>query len=172
MKQKREINVFTQKDDMVYVNLVSFGLTGQQWIEKFESEGRKLSSEVKTVLNSKEFIPTAGVIYELIIILGKHFEYGERTISTVREFAYSSGFFKARLEVACLLRNFVSDDKAKEMCIHSLSIVSTHAGKDFTRILGFDVDESPNSLKSYSVKDVLRWRRSTGFVFSIKKIKR
>ena len=172
MKEKSEINVFTQKGDMLYVNLVSCGLTGQQWIDRFESEGRNLSPEVKAVLNSKEFIPTSGVVYELVIILGKHFEYGERTVSTVREFAYSSGFFKARLEVACLLRNLISDDKAKEMFIHSLAIVSTHAAKEFTRILGFDVDDAPNSLRSYCVKDVFRWRRSTGFVFSIKKIKR
>ena len=62
-------------------------------------------------------------------------------------------------------------DKAKEMFLHSLVIVSTHAGKEFTNILGFDVDAIPNSLQTYCVKDILRWRRSTGFVFSTKKIK-
>ena len=164
-------NDFVEKDGRIYVNLISQGLTGQEWINKFESEGRILSSEVKIILRSKAFIPTNGVIYKLVIIRGAQFAYGERTIANVRELAYSKGYFKARLEIACLLRELISDDKAKKMSLYSLAVVSTHAGKEFTRILGFDIDDNPNSLQTYCVKDILRWRRSTGFVFSTSKTK-
>lgn len=165
------LNLFTEKDDMIYVNIVSNGLTGQEWINKFESEGRNLSKEVKTVLNSKEFISTNGVVYNLVIVLGKHFQYGERTVSNVREFAYSKGFYKTRLEVACLLRDLLSDDKMRDIFLRALIIVSTHAGKEFTQILDFDVDEKNTSFQAHCVKDVMRWRVSSGFVFSTKKIK-
>jgi len=171
MEEKESgFNVFIEKGHLMYINLTSPGISGLEWIDKFKTKGINLDPQVKAILRSKKFVPTNN-IYELVIIRGSHFDYRERTIANVREFAYSSGFFKVTLEVACILRYLLSDDKAKENFLHSLVAVSTHAKKEFTNVFGFDVDEKPNSLQTYSVKEVLRWRRSTGFVFSEHKIK-
>lgn len=169
--QELGLNFFKEKDGLIYVNLISNGLTGQEWIDKFEIEGRNLPSEVKMILTSKAFIPTSGVVYKLVIILGKNFLYGERTVSAVREFAYQKGFYKARLEVTCLLRDLLSDDDLRERFLRTIVVVSTHAGKKFTHVLDFDTYNSPNSLGAHCVKDIFRWQRSTGFVFSTSKIK-
>ncbi len=182
MKKKNEIpegkkdmlmlNEFTEKDDiMIDVNLLSNGLTGQGWVNKFETEGRELSEEVKKILTSQAFVPTKGVIYKLVIIRGKTFEYGGRTVSTVREYAYSKGFFKARLEIACLFRDLLSDEKMREMRLYSLVVVSTHAKKKNTKLLMIDIDGAPNTLMAHCVKEMRMFRRSTGFVFSTEKTK-
>lgn len=162
-------NVFVEKDGLIYVHLPSPKLSGLEWIERFKSKGIELDPRVEAILLSKRFVPTNNV-YKLVIILGSKFQYGNRTISVVREYAYSNGLFKVTLEAACILRDLLSDDKAREMFMYSMVAVSTHAKKEFTNVLGFDVDEKPNSLQTYCVKEILRWRHSTGFVFSEHKI--
>lgn len=161
--------VLTVNDDKIYVSFRSPGISGAEWFEKLKSHGIEIEPDVESILKSKGFVPTKND-YKLVIIVGSKFQYGNRTISFVREHAYRRGLFKVTLEAACILRYLFSDDDLKEMFLHSLVAVSTHAKKEFTNVLGFDVDDKPNSLKTYCVKEILRWRRSTGFVFSEHKI--
>jgi len=124
MKKKNEIpvilNVFTEEDGIISIDLAACKLTGQGWIDRFKNKGIDLGPKVEKILLSKMFVPTDNV-YRLVIIRGSKFHYGERTISVVREYAYSNGYFKATLEVACLLRDLISDEKAKEFFFTRLS---------------------------------------------------
>src|SRR3989344_310817 len=98
-----------------YITLTSDGTTGEQWVTRLEKQNFRLGDYAKQVLRSSAFVPTTGVNYRVAIIKGTEFQDEERVTSHLREVAASRGYATPHPEVACLLREKLSDQELEAM---------------------------------------------------------
>ncbi len=113
-----------EHDGVIYLSVISNGMTGPQWIEHLEKLGFRLSKWAKDVLNSPDFKPTNGVIYEIAILKGMLFENSDRITKKIRAEADRRKLTTPNAEIACLIRANFSDSEIEEMGL--IWIVAMH----------------------------------------------
>lgn len=96
------------EDGLMHLKLVSDGRTGLEWIEKFEQENYHFDDDVRQLILSEKFMPTKGVITEIVLFNGKCFEENERNFENVRAVARRMNFIECTIEQACLIRESLS----------------------------------------------------------------
>lgn len=106
------------------LTLTHLGLTGQQWIERLQAKAFRISDYAKEILLSSDFMSApAGTTTEIVILNGKLFEDRERD-GGLQAFASDHGLVAPNPEVACLLRETVSDEDIKSMKTWELVVMS------------------------------------------------
>jgi len=104
-----------EKDGVIYLSVISDGMTGPEWIKRLEGSGFRLSKWAKDVLNSSDFKPTTGYVYNIAILKGNLFSDGDRVTSKIRAEADKRKLTKPNAEVACLIRENFSDEDIETM---------------------------------------------------------
>ncbi len=101
---------FLEKNHAVNLDLISDGTTGEQWIERLESQGHILNLEVKGLLMSPQFIATKGERWEIVILKRTL----EKALILKREEVLTEAktlhLVSVNLEIACLLREELTLD--------------------------------------------------------------
>jgi len=161
-----------EQDGVVYFSVMSDGTTGEEWINRLESKGFRLSDYAKSVLRSPDFQPTDGVTYEIAVLKGMLFEDSNRVTKKIRAEAKGRGFTTPNAEVACLIREKFSDEEIEAMGLWW--IITMHEPIE-------DSDGSPYLLSvrrrddgrwlgAYYDFPAHRWRRGDGFAFAVSQV--
>jgi len=153
----------------VPITLTSDGTTGEQWISRLEGKGYCVSDYAKFLLRSRAFVPTTGVIYRAPIIKGSEFKDGERLTARIREVAAGRGYATPSPEVACLLREKLSDEELKAMGLWWLVVMHKPiSGPDGNpNLLGVFRDCVGRELSAFYGKPDCVWSREGGFAFVV-----
>jgi hypothetical protein len=156
-----------EEHGIIYLTVTSDGTTGEEWISRIERKGLRMGRCAKSILCSTAFIPTSGTVYRIAVLKGSLFFDRERRTSNIRTKASKRGFIKPHPEVACLIRDALSDNDINAMGLWH--IVAMH---DPIR----DYNGNPYLLDAYRVGigcwlDACRistdgmWGRDYGFAF-------
>jgi hypothetical protein len=158
---------FLVKGGNLYFDVTSNGMTGQEWLEYFDSQGTKVTDSARSVLLSPSFKPTDGKTTPIVVFPGSVFEDGERTGSTVRKYAKKFGHREPDLEVSCLIRAGFTDKKLKELNMRSIFVmhkpVLDHEKNEVILRAGYD--EVKNALCVYTGEPDIKFERKRGFAF-------
>lgn len=114
-KEPTWVRRWREKDGIIRLEVISDGTTGPEWIKRLEEKGFKLSKLAKGVLNSSDFKPTKDVAYRIAILKGMLFIDSDRTTSKIRTEANRRNWQKPNPEVACLIRELLSDEELEAM---------------------------------------------------------
>jgi hypothetical protein len=104
-----------EQDGVIHFSVTSNGATGEEWINRLESKGFRVSNYAKSVLLSSDFKPTNGVTYKVAVLKGMIFEENYRITKKIRDEADKRKLSKPNAEVACLIREKFTDKEIEAM---------------------------------------------------------
>jgi hypothetical protein len=143
------------------------GTTGEQWITRTEKKGNRTGDYAKQLLRSPDFKPTIGVVYTVKVLKGELFSDSGRITKDIRAEAKKRKFLKPNAEVACLLREYLSDEELEAMGLWWIVVMHEpikDSGGDL-RLLGVDRRGVVRWLGSYYGHPVAQWNLEGGFLF-------
>lgn len=160
-------------EGVIHFTLTSGGLTGEQWIARLESLGRRVSEYAKSVLRSSAFRPTTSVITAISVIPGLFWKTdAERTTHNIRAEGIKRGWKQGldlNPEVACLIREKFSDEELKAMGLWA--IVAMHEpicdSGDRPCLLSAGRADGGSWLHAYYGNLDGRWDAGCGFAFGV-----
>jgi len=103
------------EDGIIYFSVMSNGMTGEQWIERLENKGFRVGPYAKQMLLSSDFKPTCGVMTEVAVLKGTVFQNNDRTTKKICAEADKRKFTAPNAEVACLIREKLTDKEIAVM---------------------------------------------------------
>lgn len=157
-----------EQDGVIYLSVTSDGTTGPQWIERLEGKGFRIGDYAKSVLRSPDFKSTSGVTTEIAILKGMLFEGNDRITKKIRAEADKRKLTKPNAEVACLIRENLSDEEIEAMGLWW--IVAMHEPiKDVGALilLSANRDGEGRWLSANWGDPDRRWDRGFGFAFVV-----
>ena len=156
-----------EKDGIIYLTVTSDGTTGPQWIKRLQKKGFRLSDYAKSLLISVDFKPTKGVVYEMAILKGTLFNDRDCVTKKIRAMAKEKGFTTPNAEVACLLRESLSDEELEAMGLYW--IINMHEpikdSDDGLYLLRLGRDDDGHWLYACYGIPGFQWSRGFGFAF-------
>jgi hypothetical protein len=167
----KPIRRWREQDGVVYFTLPpTDGTTGEEWITRLESKGFRIEDHVKSILRSKDFVPTNGVTNEIAVLRGMLFNDNNRATKDIRAKAGRRKFMTPNAEVACLIREMFTDKEIESMGFWW--IVAMHKPiKDSVgdpRLISASRDDgSRRRLRAFSCKSGIEWNRLSGFAFVV-----
>jgi hypothetical protein len=156
--------------NIVFIRVTSDGTTGEQWSKRLNAKGHTVGYNEKRVLLSPGFNPTFGVTYTVAIFMGWMFSNADRVTSKIREKATGMNFCTPNAEVACLIREKLSNRDIARMglydvvTMHDPIVIADSYGQPENLLgacelgLGFD-------LHVYDGGSSHHWIPGTGFAF-------
>lgn len=141
-----------ESDGVVYFSVTSDGTTGEQWVNRLKKDGFILDGNTDSILRSASFCPTNKVTYVVAVFKGYLFTDSRRTDQGIREDAKErmSWLNSPNIELACLIREKLSDRKMHRMGIEYLLVmhqpVMKANGEEFLFCLGEDYDGNSDCL--------------------------
>ena len=105
---------WTLRDNIIRFFVTSDGTTGKEWIKRLEDKGINIGHWAEDVLRSKDFKPTK-TKYEIAVIKGSLFTQEYPTTEEIRDKAKELKFKISNAEVACLIRELLTDKDIEEM---------------------------------------------------------
>lgn len=161
-----------EENGVIYLSVTSDGTTGPEWIKRLEKKGIQLSKWAKDVLNSSDFKPTNGVIYQIAVLKGELFKNEDRITKKIRAEAERRNLQKPNAEVACLIRENFSDEDIEAMGLMWLVVfhepIKDSAGD--SSLLAVDRDDGGCWLDACSDRPEYSWNSDDGFVFAVSQV--
>lgn len=162
-----------ETDGVIYLTLISRGLTGPEWIDLIGKKGFSTysSRSVAKVLMSPDFKPlTAGTNIDVAILPDTFCSESELTMANINAEAVRRGWVKTHAEIACLIRENVSNKDMEniELCYimavhdpieHKFLVSSWRNGGELST---FGENENPLTSR--------QWGRNRGYVFTVPSI--
>lgn len=99
----------------IYFTLTSNGLTRELWEQHLERRGRQISSRARNALSRASEAPTNGITYNIVVRPGKKISHSDRIVNKIRASADKRGWAKPHWEVACLIRDTLTDEQLEKM---------------------------------------------------------
>jgi len=163
---------WTEKDNVIRFSVTSDGTTGEQWIARLEDKGFRVGDYAKSVLRSRSFKPTSGITYKIAVLKGEFFSDSDRITKTIRKEAKNRKFSMPNAEVACLIREKLSDKELEAMGLYW--IVAMHEPIK-------DSDGGPKLLDAYRYvtgywlnthygSPDMKWGRGNVFAFAVSQV--
>ncbi len=160
---------WTEQDGAISFQVTSDGLTGEAWIVHLESKGLRVGPYGKSALRSKDFVPTIGVTTQVRVLRGELWVEDQRSTRNIRAEADRRKFVKPNAEVACLIRDILSDADIEDMGL--TWIVAMHDPIENLDgdlcLLAADRDYDGRWLDACNVHIIYTWDRYSGFAFAV-----
>jgi hypothetical protein len=100
---------FYRSNGAIHISVHSNGISGKEWIDRFETKKYHLGSDLKSILLSPQFESTKGITSEVTIIRGTQFEDYSRFTERIQVEACNKKLAKPTLEIACLVAYELSE---------------------------------------------------------------
>ena len=163
---------WTEKDGVIRFSVTSDGTTGEEWIPRLEGKSFRVGDYAKSVLRSKDFKPTNGIIYEIAVLKGELFNDSDRITKTIRKEAKNRKLFAPNAEVACLIREKFSDKELEVMGLYWIVVmhepIKDSDGDPFLLYANRYGHGSWLST-SFGIPDD-KWDRGSGFAFVVSQV--
>jgi len=161
-----------EKDGIVHLTVISKGMTREEWIDFLKKDKLSLSYGAACILRSKDFEPTLGV-FEIAIIKNKYCAFSDDwTLDAVSACAVKHQFSVADFEIACLIRQILTNCEIEAMGLHTIIAMHELAiGADgIPGRLCVDADGDCSWLCSTEDTPGRRYGKGYGFAFVKSKI--
>jgi len=168
---RKSDRIWFECDGIVYLSVVSEGLTGDQWLQYFKEAGHRLTPEAKALLLSEAFVPTTDVVYEVAIVKGFNYTNEQRNLQVIDKAAERCSLSKPNVEIGCLLRKALSDADLKEMNLSDILTMHDANTSSFSntlqRLLAFSWHEDGDKpiYGAHSIPIGFGWDWSFGFAY-------
>lgn len=154
---------------MKTLTLTSNGLTGSQWIARLKKKKYNIGTYAKQVLNSPDFkLSKKGTKHDIVIYKLEDLTTASYLESSnIRKFAQEKGAKVPNAEIACLLREAMTDKEIEDMDLWWIAVFHepiNDSGGD-PRLLGVGRRGDGRWLRAADVRPYDRWFRGDGFVF-------
>lgn len=161
--------VWREQDGVIYFSVTSDGTTGEDWIKRLEEKKFPVSKYAKRMLCSINFKPSNGVTTEVAILKGTLFvNNSERVTKKIQEEARTRNLTTPKPEIACLIREKISDEEVKNMGL--FWIVTMHEpiedSDGGTSLLGSLSYGYRGHFLAFYDRIGLHWDREHGFAFT------
>lgn len=156
------------QNGLITINVTSDGTTGSGWIARLAEKGYTVGNYAEFVLKSAQFVPTTGVKTEVRIFKGSLFTTPLRVTGHIREEVKKWRCTEPHHEVACLLRDALTDDDLKAMEISLLVVMHQPLFDKHRCPVLFDMCRYGKGRRfdAYDGKQSQRWvSPQTGFAF-------
>lgn len=160
-------NDWFEKDGLIYLTLKSDGTTGEEWYSRLKKKGYHIGLNDYKVLRSKNFKPTSGNDYSIVILKGTAIQKKGISVSDVREEGKRRQLVEPNLEVICLLRDRLTCGDISEMGLCSVIIMNAPVKNEDGIKSIFAI--GPCYLNSSPEETDVLWGSDFGFAFSAKK---
>jgi len=164
-----------EKDGVIHFSVTSDGTTGKEWITRLKRKGFRLDDYAESILRSKDFKPTNGIIYKIAILNGglisRYDDY--ITTETILKEGARRKLYGPNAEIACLIREKFSDEEMLSMDLPYSIVVMHEPIKDpdgSPRLLHTDRFLNPSWLGVYHGNHDGRWDRNHGFAFVVSQV--
>ncbi len=158
-----------EQDGVIYFSVTSDGTTGEDWITRLESKGRRIGNLANQVLHSPDFKPTSGVTTEVAVLKGMLFSDDDRITKKIRAKADKCKLTKPNAEVACLICEKFTDEELEAMGL-SWIVVMHEPIEDSDGVpilLVADRHDDGRWLSACYAYPGGRWGRGFGFAFAV-----
>ena len=166
------IKKYREENGVIYFKVTSDGTTGQEWIERLEKQGFKLSKYAKDLLLSKEFKSTTGIEYTIAVLKGNLFTDSNRITKKIRSEAAKRKLSTPNPEIACLIRELFSDEEIKAMGLAWIVIFHKpikDSDGDLS-LLGTDRGDDDSWLDTDYDNSDFSWIDNYGFAFEVSQV--
>jgi len=165
----RQARTWREQDGVIYFSVTSDGTTGEQWIERLESKGHRISEYAKSILRSQEFKPTSDIIYEIAVLKGELFNDKDRVTTKIRQEAKDCQLGTPNVEIACLIREKFSNKELKEMGLYWIVIMHEPIKDSYGDPILLNVGRGDvgSWLNAYYDDPDTEWDRDDGFAFVV-----
>jgi hypothetical protein len=149
---------------IVRFSVVSNNASGKKWIARLKQAGFFIHDE--GLLLSKNFKATKGVTYNVVIYKGKLWSKNDRTSDNIKSRAAYASLAYPSLEIACLIREKISDKEIDAMGLSSIVIMHEpiKASKDMLYLVVHH-DDFGSWLDTIHFSSGDLWDESCGFAF-------
>lgn len=154
-----------ERDGVIYFSVMSDGTTGGEWAARLRGEGFHMDNNAQNALHSPDFKPTNGVACKVAVLKGTLFSDADRDMKNVRAEAARRNLKKPNAEVACLTRQFLTDEDLEAMGFGSLVIV--HNLIKGSHLFGIARTVGGRRFYVCKVTPDTRWHYEVGFAFAV-----
>jgi hypothetical protein len=155
-----------ERDGVIYTSVVSNGWTAAKWIASLEKGGVAITEFAKKLLLGIDFRPSAvGTTYQLAILKGTLFASGDIDTHIIHKEAHRRQLIKPQVEIACLLRQYFSDQDFKAMGMWG--VVVSHECIQSPDGVPSLLSVECGSLTACSAPPGRTWAQGGGFVFEV-----
>ena len=165
---KTGIAVYDHGDHFTFTLLATDGITGTQWIPRFESKGFPINNYANSVLRSPDFKPTTGIITEVAVLKGMLLAEKVRITKNIRNIANDRKWITPNPEIACLIREMFTNEEIIAMGL--TGIIAMHEPiKDSdgdSSLLCVSCDDGRQWLGAY-YNGLRKWDHGFGFAFAV-----
>lgn len=112
-----------EQGGVIYLSVTSDGTTGEEWVKRLEDKDFRVGKYTKSVLRSPNFKPTSGVTTEIAVLKGMLFEDNDRITKKIRAEADKRKLTKPNAEVACLIRELLTDEEIEAMGLWGIVVM-------------------------------------------------
>jgi hypothetical protein len=161
------IRTWEEHDGVISFSVTSDGTTGEEWIARLEKKGLRVGDYAKSLLRSKDFVPTKGVTSQIAVLKGELFSDDDRVTKTIRAEGKKRKLSTPNAEIACLIREKFSDKELEAMGLWRI-IVMHEPIKDSgggLSLLGAYRNDDGQWLDTYYDNPDNGWNREGGFAF-------
>ena len=109
------------------ISVTSHGVTGSQWIRRFETGEVFVDSSAKKKLSSPDFVPTKSVTTRIVLLRAKTLGGEKLTPEVARAVEKHFGLATLTPEIACLIKQKMTDD---DFAAKGLNSIIAICGKD------------------------------------------
>lgn len=106
-------------DGNIRFRVTSNGMTPQQWVQYLNLRGWHVTDMALSVLELAREAPTRGVTYDVVVITSKSLGI-DITREKVRVAAKNKGWISPHWEVACLIRDALTDEQLKHLDLNGI----------------------------------------------------
>jgi hypothetical protein len=166
------IRSWREENGVIYFSVTSDGATGEEWIERLEGKGFRITDYAKSVLRTKNFKPTSGTTYEIAVLKSKLFSDSERITKNIRKDAKARKFATPNAEIACLIREKFSDKELEAMGLYWIVAMhdSIQDSGGVPLLLSADRGGSGSWLSTNYGNPGSGWNHSSGFAFVVSQV--
>lgn len=156
------------EDGIIRFVVTSRGMTGGEWIKRFEDKGFFIGRHVEHVLCSSDFKPTSGVTTEVAVFKSDFWYDSDLVTSKIRDKVLDLGFSTPDLEVACLICEAFSQEEIEAMGLWWIIIMHepVRDSDGALILLNASFDNSGRQLGTRLWQPYLRWDRICSFAFT------
>lgn len=161
-----------EENGVIYSSVTSDGTTGEEWNERLESKGFRISDYAESILLSDDFKPTNGITTEIAVLKGELFCDDERITKNIHSEASNRKLTKPNAEVACLIREKFTDEDLKKMGLCWLAVmhepIKNSDGVPYL-LYAYQYDGG-RWLRAYCNSPDSRWDSGSGFAFAVSQV--
>lgn len=161
-----------EENGVIYLSVTSDGTTGPHWIKRLKDQGFRLGSSAEKILLSPLFNPTYGITTEIGILRGDLFEGKSVASKNVLAEARKRRFISPDAEIACLIREALTDEDIEAMGLVWVVVMHDHELFEgyFGDLLGVGRGADGRWLTAYRDDPANGWIRGGGFAYAVSQV--